>query len=274
MLSNDKYFLHPMNLIKYKIKIEYDGLNYAGWQKQPNAKTIQETIENALFKYCREKVKVLGCSRTDAKVHAMAQIAHFEISKDRSVDSILDGLNFYLKDEKIAIKNVEKVDNLFHSRRCAKGKIYLYKIINRKVPPVLEKDKVWHVKHTIDIDKLKQQSQKLLGCHNFSAFRGKNCQSKKPIRTLNNIIIDKKKDIITIRFVAKSFLQYQIRIMTSVLIDVATGRNIDINWMLKQKDRSTYHKIAPAYGLYLEKIFYSDKIGMFQSLNNKIPLSL
>ena len=248
---------------KYKIHIEYVGKNYFGWQKQPNKKTIQETIEKAIYSYCQEKVKVFGCSRTDAKVNALDQVAHFTLENYRNQKSIMYGLNFHMKEEMICIKKVKEVNIDFNARKDAKGKCYLYKIINRNSRPIIEHQRSWHIKKKINKKTLLNTVSKLIGKHDFSSFRGRHCQSTRTIRSISNIEVSFQEEHCNIRFFARSFLQHQIRIMTAVIIDISTGKNINIEEMLNQKNRSFYNQIAPAYGLYLEKIFYDNNDSMF-----------
>ena len=128
---------------RYKIVIEYKGTNYVGWQRQDNGKSIQETIENSIEKLTNEKIQVFGAGRTDSGVHALGQVAHFDLNKKFSSDSIRDGLNNFLRSESISIIDAEEVTDDFHARFSAKKREYLYKIINRRAPLTIEKDLAW-----------------------------------------------------------------------------------------------------------------------------------
>ncbi|UAT42595.1 tRNA pseudouridine(38-40) synthase TruA [Anaplasmataceae bacterium AB001_6] len=243
-------------MTKYRLFIEYDGSYYRGWQKQPKERNIQGSIERAIFKYSQKKVEVLSCSRTDAGVHAIEQVACFVCDLERSIDSVANGINFHLSDEMICIKKADIVSSDFNARKDAKEKTYLYKILNRIAKPVLFKNKAWHIKKSIDINKIENSIKKFIGYHDFTSFRGRSCQSNRTLRAINSIKCERNGDFIEIRFKAKSFLQHQIRIIVAVLVDRAIGREVDIDKIFKAKDRSLYNGIAPAHGLYLEKILY------------------
>ncbi len=243
---------------KYKIIIEYDGTDFHGWQSQKNVTTIQNAIENALFKLTQKEVKINGASRTDAGVHAYGQVAHFNLEKPYELHKIQDGVNHYLKLQNICIINVEEVDENFHARFSAKNKQYVYKILNRVAPPVLLKNKAWHVKYMLDTKAMQEASNYLIGTHDFSSFRAVGCQAISPIKSIDAISVNQINEEIHITLNAKSFLYNQVRIIAGTLYNF--GRNkllpIEMEGIIRSRDRRLAGETAPGHGLYLEKIEY------------------
>lgn len=243
---------------RYKIVIEYKGTNFVGWQKQDNGISIQESIEKSIKELTQETVQVFGAGRTDAGVHALGQVAHFDLVKNFSKDSIRDGLNKYLRHYLISIVEASKVKDNFHSRFSAKKREYLYKIINRRAPLTVDKNLAWVFHKKLDIKKMQDAAVFFIGQHNLNAFRSINCQSKTTIRTIDKIQIINKKDIISIIVQAKSFLHSQVRIMVGTLVYVGEGK-IDPNEILKIikiGKRENAGPTAPAEGLYLTNVIY------------------
>ncbi|MHA1541002.1 MAG: tRNA pseudouridine(38-40) synthase TruA [Alphaproteobacteria bacterium] len=244
--------------MRYKLKIEYDGTRYYGWQKQENLPTIQGAIEQAIFKFCAEKTEVYGSGRTDKGVHAFGQIAHVDIEKNTTTETIKMAINAHLRDEQIVILDVEKVAEDFHARFDAKQRFYVYKILNRSVSPALDENRVWWIPKKLNIKKMQEASKFLLGKHDFSSFRATECQAQSPIRTLDSIAFEQKNDIIIMKCNALSFLHHQVRNIIGSLVEVGIGRkNTDwIKEVLEKKDRKLAGITAPACGLYFEKIEY------------------
>ena len=247
---------------RYKLTIEYNGTNFIGWQKQKNGFSIQGTIEKAAKNLLQSEVHLTVAGRTDAGVHADAQVAHLDIFKKLNIKNILFGLNFYLSKEKfgedISIKKVNKVDANFNARFGAKKKIYKYKIYNNKSRSPLHAYNTWWVSQKLNIVDMKKASKYLLGNHDFSSFRASGCQAFSPIKTLDKIAIIKKKNIITLTFTARSFLYNQVRIMTGTLKDVGSGliNPVTIKRILHKKIRSSSGITAPSKGLTLYKVYY------------------
>ena len=180
-------------MFRYQIIIEYDGTNFVGWQAQINGKSIQKEIEKILSKILREEIKIHGSGRTDAGVHAKNQSAHFDYENNiLNKYKLISSLNFFLNKKNISIKRINKKNLKFHARFSAKEREYEYIILNRNSSPVLDKNKVWHLRSKLDINLLKKASKKLVGRHNFNAFRSSNCQASSPIKTLKKIKIIKK----------------------------------------------------------------------------------
>ena len=243
---------------RYQIKVEYDGTNFVGWQYQKNGLSIQEILQKAIFQFSREKVTVTGAGRTDAGVHAIAQIAHFDLKKNVKKKNFILGVNQYIGNKTVTILNIKKTHNQFHSRFDAKKRTYKYVIINRQSPLALQKNKAWHIRKKLDLEAMKKGTKLLLGNHDFSTFRASSCGAKSPIKTLKKISVSKNKERIIIEFTSKSFLQQQVRSMVGCIKYLGEGRwNIhDFKIVFKSKKRFKCAPPAPACGLYLKKIFY------------------
>ena len=242
---------------KFKIIIEYDGSNYVGWQRQENGPSIQESIENAITNLTGEKTSLFGAGRTDSGVHALGQVAHFNLQKNFKSESVRDGLNQFLRPQPIAILEAAEVHEDFHARFSAKKRTYEYVITNRRSPLTLDKNKSWGVFKKLDINKMTLESKYFLGKHDFLAFRSIDCQSNTSVKTISNIqIIEKEKNII-IRVTAKSFLHSQVRIMVGTLVEIGKGKITNsIKKIIEDKKRSQAGVTAPACGLYLIKVEY------------------
>lgn len=254
--------------MRYKITVEYDGTNLLGWQYQPDGDSAQGFLEEALCKFAKKYIAddvkigsiVQGAGRTDAGVHALAQVAHFDLNVDIEDWKIREAFNANLRDMKapVSILNVEKVDDDFHARFSAKGRGYIYRILNRRAPSVLLKDRVWWVPFTLDIVKMQQASKFLLGKHDFTSFRAAACQAKSPIKTLDKLDITQKEDEIIFTVEARSFLHHQVRNFVGTLKMVGDGHLAaeDIKKILEARDRKQAGVTAPACGLYLNKVIY------------------
>ncbi len=246
-------------MFRYQIIIEYDGTDHSGWQSQKNAQSIQREIEKILSKILKTKVNINGSGRTDAGVHSKNQSAHFDHKKLISNKyKLIASVNYFLNKKNISIKKIIKKSISFHARYSAKEREYEYIILNRDAPPILDKNKVWYLRSKLDIKLLKKASKKLIGTHNFNAFRSANCQAKSPIRTLKTIKILKKDEKIIFILRSKSFLKNQVRSIIGCLKYVGekkwTIKNLEK--VLKSKNRNNCAPPAPAKGLYLSRIIY------------------
>jgi len=243
---------------RYKIKIEYDGTPFVGWQFQKNGPSIQEVLQKAIFNFSKEKVLVTGAGRTDSGVHALAQIAHFDLKKKIKKKSFLPGINQYIGNKPVAVLKINKTSNKFHARFDAKKRTYQYTIINRQSPLTLQKNKAWHIRKKLDVKAMKKGAKLLLGTHDFSTFRASSCGAKSPIKTVENILIKKNKEKINLKFISKSFLQQQVRSMVGCIKYLGEGKwkLEDFKKSFKSKSRFKCAPPAPACGLYLAKIKY------------------
>ena len=199
--------------MRYKITIEYEGTNLLGWQKQNEGVSVQYYLEEAIKGFSHQEVEVIGAGRTDAGVHAIAQVAHFDLETSMDEFHLQEALNARLRilEAPVSVLNVEEVSDEFHARFSAKGRGYIYRILNRRAPSILEKDRVWVVGFPLDVEKMREGAKYLLGNHDFSSFRGAGCQAKSPVKTLDKIEIIQNKDEIIFVVEAKSFIYHQVR---------------------------------------------------------------
>jgi tRNA pseudouridine38-40 synthase len=242
-----------------KLILEYDGTNYHGWQSQAGsgAQTIQELLEHALKTVTNEDTKTFASGRTDAGVHAYGQVVNFHTQSPLPITAWVPSLN-HLLPEDIRVLSSEEVPEQFHARYSARGKIYKYRILNRRTATALDRHFAWQVNLGLNLRKMRQASLYLLGKHDFSAFRGSGCAAKSPVRTLKKVQIRKSGDVIEIWLEADAFLQYMVRNITGTLVEVGLGRFKpgDIKEILKGCDRSMAGRTAPPQGLYLVGVHY------------------
>ena len=243
---------------RYKIKIEYEGTPFVGWQFQKNGQSVQEVLQKAIFNFSEEKVVVTGAGRTDSGVHALAQVAHFDLKKKTNSNEIREALNNYLRSNPIAIIKVEKESMDFHARFSAKLRHYEYRIINRRQPLTLDKDLFWRIGRPLDVSRMKQATKYLVGTHDFTTFRSVNCQSKSPLKSLDKIKISNKDDRIYFSFEAKSFLRNQVRSIVGSFKLVGEGKwkPKKIKEILDARNRKECGPIAPPEGLYFKAVDY------------------
>jgi tRNA pseudouridine38-40 synthase len=246
---------------RYKILIEYDGAPFAGWQYQDNSPSVQRTIMAAIEAFSGEKVMVQGAGRTDAGVHALGQVAHFDLSRERETDTIRDALNAHLRPHPVAILSVEKVAADFDARRSAVRRHYLYRIANRRADLAIERGRAWRVPRPLDAGAMHQAAQRLVGKHDFTTFRSTECQAKSPEKTLDRLDVSRAGDEIHVTAVARSFLHNQVRSMVGSLVPVGDGKwgADDLARALAARDRSACGPVAPPDGLYLVKVDYERK---------------
>ena len=243
---------------RYKITIEYDGTDYAGWQQQKDAPSIQEELQKAAFKFLAEDVIITGAGRTDAGVHALGQVAHFDTTKTLDPFKLCQAFNAHLRPQPISVLNAEIVSDDFHARFDAKKRFYVYKILNRRSRPALYVNRMWWVHQPLDVEKMQDAAQVLIGKHDFSTFRAAACQAKSPIKTLDEIRIERYEDFIFFYFGARSFLHHQVRNIVGTLKLVGEGVWTKQNVIdaLNAKDRKAGGPTAAAEGLYFEKVIY------------------
>jgi len=243
---------------RYKIKIEYEGTPFVGWQFQKNGQSVQEVLQKAIFNFSKEKVVVIGAGRTDSGVHALAQVAHFDLKKKIKRKSLLPAINQNIGNKPVTVLKINKANKKFHARFDAKKRTYQYTIVNRQSPLTLQKNKAWHIRKKLDVKAMKKGARLLLGTHDFSTFRASSCGAKSPIKTMEKISIKKNKDKITLKFTSKSFLQQQVRSMVGCIKYLGEGKwNLDtFKQSFKSKNRIRCAPPAPACGLYLAKIKY------------------
>jgi len=253
--------------MKIKLTIEYDGNKFFGWQKQKSFDSVQETIENAINSVFnqREKVELFGAGRTDTGVHAMGQIAHFELLNpelisiwQNNLNKFVLAVNFYLQDKGTLLTHAEIAPDDFHARFSAKMRYYKYIIYNRNIGSVIHENRAWHIPQKLDETKMNIAAQYLLGTHNLNAFRSAHCNANNTIRTISKINLYREKDFIIMEIAAKSFLHNQVRITIGTLKDIGIGKQPEnyIIELLNSGDRTKAGITAPPYGLYLVKVDY------------------
>jgi len=243
---------------RYKIKIEYEGTPFVGWQIQKNGQSVQEVLQKAIFNFSKEKVIVTGAGRTDSGVHAFAQVAHFDLKKKIKIKNLLPAINQNIGNKPVTVLKINKANKKFHARHDAKKRTYLYLIINRQSPLALQKNKAWHIRKKLDVKVMKKGAKLLLGTHDFSTFRAASCGAKSPIKTMGKVLIKKNKDKIALQFTSRSFLQQQVRSMVGCIKYLGEEKwNLnDFKNSFKSKSRFKCAPPAPACGLYLTKIEY------------------
>ncbi len=249
-------------MYRYRITLEYLGNYFHGWQKQPEKISVQETLEKALFKFSNQEIQLIVGGRTDAGVHALGQVAHFDLPFKFSSDKLVMALNFHLSKEylgnKISVVHSEEVSLDFHARFSAKRRRYRYEILNRFSPSAINQLKVWWVVEKLDINKIREAAKYLLGKHDFSSFRSKGCQSQSPVKSIESITVYEENNYIYIDISARSFLYNQVRIIVGTLRDVGNGKikNTNLLKIIDKKDRNYAGPTAPSRGLTLMGIDY------------------
>ena len=243
---------------RYKIKIEYDGTPFIGWQRQDNGQSIQGTIEDSIKNIFEETVTIFGAGRTDAGVHASGQVAHLDLPKKFDSYQIVEAINAHLINQRIKIINVNHVKEDAHARFSALWRKYKYFILNRQAPPAINEGYVWHQKRTLDIEKMRTAAKFLTGTHDFSSFRATHCQSKSAIKTLDSLSLTTIKENIVITAKARSFLHHQVRnfVGSLSLIGIGKWEKKDLLRVLNTCKRTEAGPTAPAHGLYLADIKY------------------
>ena len=246
---------------RYKLTIEYDGAKYAGWQRQDNARTVQQALEEAALALNGEPTVVTGAGRTDAGVHALGQVAHTDLVKALPAGKVRDALNAHLRPHPIAILESEDAAPDFHARFDATGRSYVYRIISRRADLTLDKHRAWRVAAALDADAMHAAAQVLVGRHDFSTFRYIHCQADTPVKTLDSIRVYRKSDEIILETTARSFLHHQVRSMVGSLVEVGRGRQPEhwIGDILNAADRTLCGPVAPAAGLYLASVSYAPR---------------
>jgi tRNA pseudouridine38-40 synthase len=243
---------------RYKLTLEYDGAPFAGWQIQSGQKTVQGVLIAAVEAFSGEKVQLQGAGRTDAGVHARAQVAHVDLAKDWDTDTVRDALNAHLRPHPVAVLAAEKAAPDFNARTSAVKRHYLYRIVNRRADLALDLGRAWRVPRPLDAAAMHAAAQALVGKHDFTTFRSTECQAKSPVKTLDVLDVARAGDDVTVRAAARSFLHNQVRSMVGSLVMVGEGKwsADDLARALAARDRSACGQVAPPDGLYLMQVDY------------------
>lgn len=237
---------------RYKLTIEYDGSFFCGFQRQDNGLGVQGLIESSVFKMTGEVVTLVGAGRTDAGVHALGQVIHFDLTKEFAPFKLQEGLNHFMRDQGCVILSCERSVDDFHSRFSATARSYEYKIINRTAPSALYAKRAWHVRRPLNVEKMEEAALHFVGYHDFQAFRCAECNSKSTLKTIEHCFVEQKDSFISIYVKSKSFLHNQVRIMVGTLVEIGLEKHdpIWIKDLLVGRDRTKAGATAPAYGLY------------------------
>ena len=251
-------------MARYSFLIEYDGGPYKGWQRQEDMPSVQGALETALGKLGEPEVLVQGAGRTDAGVHALQQVAHADLQRPWKPFRLMEALNAHLRQagETIAILDCDTCGDEFHARFSAIGRDYVYRIISRRAPLTVERNRAWNVKVKLDVDAMDAAAKLLLGEHDFTTFRSTECQAKSPVKTLDRLDVSIRTlhgvESIEIAAGARSFLHNQVRSLAGCLKAVGEGRwtRDDLVAALEARDRTACAPVAPPHGLYLVKVRY------------------
>jgi tRNA pseudouridine38-40 synthase len=242
----------------WKLTLEYDGTGFCGWQRQAHDVSVQQVLEDAIRKFSGEEVTLHVAGRTDAGVHARAQVAHFDLAKETDADTVQGAVNFHVRPHRVVVREAVAVPDDFHARFSAKSRSYRYQIINRKAPSALLADYAWHVPRTLDAVAMQMAAQLLIGPHDFSTFRAQNCQSNSPLKTLDRLDVTHDGEMIFFAATARSFLYHQVRNMVGTIVLVGTGQwsLADFSAAFAAQDRRKGGPTAPAHGLFFWEAQY------------------
>ena len=243
---------------RYRLSIEYDGRPFVGWQRQDNGPSVQQALEEAVHAFCGETVRLHCAGRTDAGVHALGQVAHVDLARERPPDTLRNAVNFHLRPLPVAVLAAEAVPDEFDARRSAIRRHYLFRLLNRRAPPALDAGRVWHVAAPLDAAAMHQAAQVLVGRHDFTSFRAAECQALSPVRTLDRLDVRRDGDEIRVIAEARSFLHHQVRNMAGTLRLVGSGKwgPAEVARALAARDRAASGPTAPPHGLYLVAVDY------------------
>lgn len=251
---------------RFKLTVEYDGTGLVGWQRQDNGPSVQAMLEAAAAALTGQATIMHAAGRTDAGVHASGQVAHFETGRDFRADTVRDALNFWLREQArlagrdlaVTVLDAGRAADDFHARFSATGRHYLYRILDRRAPPVLDARRVWWVGRALDAEAMAEAAKLLVGRHDFTTFRAKECQAASPVKTLDRLDVLRVGAEIHIVAAARSFLHHQMRNFAGSLAQVGNGRwkSADLGAALDARDRARGGPTAPPQGLCLTGVDY------------------
>jgi tRNA pseudouridine38-40 synthase len=242
----------------FKITIEYDGTGYHGWQRQKTDRTIQEEIEKAVLTITGQQLSLTGSGRTDAGVHAYAQVANFKCETSLGPQDLFRGLNSLTADD-IVIRSCEEVETSFHARYDVKCKSYVYKILNRPDPAAIGRQYAWHIRKKLNLEALRAASTYLIGSHDFKAFEGAGSPRAHTTRSVFKAsLAEEPNGYLAFEIEADGFLRFMVRNIVGTLVKVGLGKisPADFKGILESKDRDQAGATAPAHGLFLKNVNY------------------
>jgi tRNA pseudouridine38-40 synthase len=245
-------------MTRFALTIEYDGTPYMGWQRQAHGPSVQQAIEEAIAATSGAEVQLHAAGRTDAGVHALAMRAHFDLETELTPFRLMGALNAHLRPAPIAILDCQIVPDDWHARFSCIGRAYQYRIVNRRAPLTVERDRAWQVIQKLDAEAMHQAAQLLVGLHDFTTFRSAHCQAESPVKTLDRLDVRRVGEHVFVEAAARSFLHHQVRSMVGSLAAVGTGRwsANDLQAALNAKDRNALAHNAPPEGLYFVRAVY------------------
>lgn len=245
-------------MTRWRLTVEFDGGPFMGWQRQDHGPSVQQAIEEAIEQMTGEEVRLHCAGRTDAGVHGLAMSAHVDIDKELTPHRLREGANALLRPQPVALTAVETVADDWHARFSCIGRRYLYRILNRRAPPTLDKGRVWHIAQQLDVAAMAEGAHHLIGHHDFTTFRSVHCQSQSPVKTLDSLSVEQVGEEVHIRAAARSFLHHQVRSMVGTLSLVGRGQWVpaDVRAALEARDRQALGLNAPPEGLYFVEAVY------------------
>jgi len=243
---------------RYRVTLEYDGGPFVGWQAQTNGPSVQAALESAIEALTGERATVTGAGRTDAGVHALGQVAHFDLARAWTGDRLRDGLNAHLRPAPVAVLEAADAEPDFHARFSATSRHYLYRIVDRRAPLVLDRGRAWWRPRRLDAEAMHHAARALVGRHDFTTFRASECQARSPVKTLDRLDVSRQGTEVVVDAGARSFLHHQVRSLVGSLALVGEGRwsAKDLAAALDARDRSACGPVAPPDGLYLVRVGY------------------
>ena len=245
-------------MTRFALTLEFDGTPFAGLQRQATAPTVQAAVEDAVFAGTGERVTLHAAGRTDTGVHALAMRAHVDVEKDIAPFRLMEAINAHLRPDPVAVIRCEIVPEDWHARFSCIGRAYEYRIVNRRAPLTLEKDRAWQIGPTLDAEAMHLAAQALIGRHDFTTFRSVQCQAASPVKTLDRLDVRREGDHVIVEAAARSFLHHQVRSMVGCLALVGMGRwrPERIATVLEARDRQQLGLNAPPHGLYFVRAAY------------------
>lgn len=255
----------PLPMKRYALTIEFDGTPFFGLQRQKDGPSVQQSIEEAIARVTGESAVLHSAGRTDTGVHALAMRSHVDLAKDMDPFRLSEAINAHLRPEPIAITHCEVVPDDWHARFSCTGRSYVYRILNRRAPLTLAKNRVWQVVPDLDAEAMHRAAQTLVGCNDFTTFRSVQCQAKDPVKTLDRLDVETVETEfgreIRIHAAARSFLHHQVRSMVGCLklVGQGTWSQGRMAHALEARDRAELGLNAPPHGLYFVAATYPER---------------
>lgn len=251
-------------MTRFAITLEYDGTPFVGWQRQAEGVSVQGALEDAIEKFSGERVVVRGAGRTDSGVHALGQVAHFDLVRVFQPGRVSDAINFHLRPHPAVVLECREVEPGFDARFSAVQRRYEYRILARRAPPVLDRNRVWWLPGDLDAEAMADGAEVLAGHHDFTTFRATQCQAPSPVKTVDEFRVVRCGQEIRLIVAARSFLHNQVRSMVGSLKHIGEGKwtRQDLERALAARDRTACGTVAPACGLYLAHVSYPPALSL------------